>query len=101
MSTTYTTWTKRARAEGNAGVRAGGLTIYSNGYSGDQFTLYQRDDLSNADMLTVADRVLADVQKWRDGIAAAAERDRTVADELAEAKARIAELESAAEDGAR
>ncbi|MFD7410648.1 hypothetical protein [Kitasatospora purpeofusca] len=102
MSTTYTFWSKKARVEGRAGAGVGGLSIYPDGsYSGDQFTIYQRSEMSASDMLTVADRVLADVQRWRDDIAAVAERARTDADELAEARARIAELESAAVDGAR
>lgn len=48
--------------------------------------------------LAVADRVLAGVQRWRDSIAAAAERQRTAVDELAEARAEIARLKSVTEE---
>lgn len=47
--------------------------------------------------LAVADRVLAGVQRWRDNIAAAAERRRTVEDELAAAREEIAPLKAEAE----
>jgi alkylhydroperoxidase family enzyme len=46
--------------------------------------------------LAVADRVLAVVQRWRDGIADAAETQRTTADELAQALAEIDRLKGAA-----
>ncbi|MFF2651503.1 hypothetical protein [Streptomyces sp. NPDC058045] len=49
--------------------------------------------------LAVADRVLAGVQQWRDGIAEAATRRRTVETELAEAHAKIARLEAEPGDG--
>jgi len=47
--------------------------------------------------LAVADRVLAGVQRWRDSIAAAAERQRTAVDELAAAREEIARLKADAE----
>ncbi|MFF1958022.1 hypothetical protein ACFVWX_13650 [Streptomyces sp. NPDC058220] len=50
--------------------------------------------------LVVADRVLAGVQRWRDGIARAAEEQRTAADDLAEARAEIARLKAEREGGA-
>ncbi|MYZ37513.1 MULTISPECIES: hypothetical protein [unclassified Streptomyces] len=50
--------------------------------------------------LAVADHVLAGVQRWRDGIAEVAERQRTAADELAEARAEIARLKAEREGGA-
>lgn len=99
MSThAYTTWSKRGHVD-NMASNDGTLHIYPNGVVGDQFTVYRRKDLTDADMLAVADRVLAGVKQWRDGIAAAAERNRTTADELAAAQARIAELEQAAKGG--
>ncbi|MGW8679564.1 hypothetical protein ACWGNN_00595 [Streptomyces sp. NPDC055817] len=49
--------------------------------------------------LAVADRVLAGVQRWRDSIADAADRQRTAADELAEARAEIARLKGEAQGG--
>lgn len=49
--------------------------------------------------LVVADRVLAGVQRWRDGIAEAAERRRTTEDELAAAREEIARLKAEREGG--
>ena len=48
--------------------------------------------------LAVADRVLAGVQRWRDNIAAAAERQRTATDELAVAREEIARLKAVVEE---
>ncbi|WP_405888794.1 hypothetical protein OG762_36500 [Streptomyces sp. NBC_01136] len=50
--------------------------------------------------LAVADRVLAGVQRWRDSIAAGAERQRTAIDELAAAREEIARLKADAEEAA-
>ncbi|WP_200309134.1 hypothetical protein [Streptomyces adelaidensis] len=50
--------------------------------------------------LAIADRVLAVVQRWRDGIADAAERHRTTEDELAAAREEIARLKAEREGGA-
>jgi selenocysteine lyase/cysteine desulfurase len=49
--------------------------------------------------LAVADRVLAQVQRWRDGIAEAAERRRTTEDELAAAREEIARLKAERDGG--
>lgn len=49
--------------------------------------------------LAVADRVLAGVQRWRDGIAEAAERHRATEDELAAAREEIARLKAEREGG--
>lgn len=48
--------------------------------------------------LAVADRVLAQVQYWRDNIARAAAEQRTVVDELAAAREEIARLKAEAEE---
>lgn len=52
------------------------------------------------DQLVIADRVLAGVQRWRDGIAGAAEEQRTAADELAAAREEIARLKAERDGGA-
>ncbi|MEU8537558.1 hypothetical protein [Streptomyces parvulus] len=44
------------------------------------------------EQVAIADRVLAGVQRWRDGIAESADRQRTAEEELAEARAEIARL---------
>lgn len=101
MSThAFTTWSKRGHVD-TIGSSDGNLHVFPNGVVGDQFTVYRRKDLTDAEMLAVADRVLAGVQQWRDGVAAVVERNRTTLDKLAAAEARIAELESSAVDGAR
>jgi hypothetical protein len=47
-----------------------------------------------ADQVVIADRVLAGVQRWRDGIAEAVEKQRTAEDELAAAREEIARLKA-------
>lgn len=49
--------------------------------------------------LAVAERVLAGVQRWRDGIAEAAQRRKTAEDELAAAREEIARLKGELEGG--
>jgi hypothetical protein len=49
--------------------------------------------------LAVADRVLAGVQRWRDGIADYANRESTAADELAAAREEIARLKAERDGG--
>ncbi|MEV7358172.1 hypothetical protein [Kitasatospora sp. NPDC091276] len=97
MSTTTTWWTKRAYVDTHDA--RGTLHIHPGGLRGDQFTLYRDDKMSADDMLAIADRVLAEVQRWRDDIAKTAKADRTIADELAAARARIAVLENSAQEG--
>jgi hypothetical protein len=92
MSTSSSTqWSERGYAD-TSGATNGTLYLHPNGISGDQFTVYRRDNISDAEMLAVADRVLAEVQRWRDTVAATTERNRGVTDELAEARAEIARL---------
>ena len=50
--------------------------------------------------LAVAERVLAEVQRWRDNIADAAARQRTVEDELAAAREEIARLKAQTDEEA-
>lgn len=52
-----------------------------------------------ADQVTVADRVLAGVQRWRDGIVERNERQRTAEDELAAAREEIARLKAERDGG--
>lgn len=49
--------------------------------------------------LAVADRVLAGVQRWRDGIHEAAARQKTAEDELAAAREEIARLKAERDGG--
>lgn len=53
-----------------------------------------------ADRVKVAEAILLGAQQFRDAIVDEVERQRTAADELAEARAEIARLKADAEDGA-
>ncbi|MER5350650.1 hypothetical protein ABT093_09995 [Kitasatospora sp. NPDC002551] len=99
MSTTHTMWSAGGYAS-TMGFTDGHLFLFPAGLSGDQLAIGRRANVSDAEMLAVADGVLTAVQRWRDTVAESVEQNATVADELVAAKARIAELESAAEDGA-
>lgn len=92
-------WTENAYVD-TAGTADGAMNLYLDGMTGPCVTLYKGLHMSADEMATVADKILAGVQRWRDRIVENAERARTTEDELAAAKARIAELERQAEDGA-
>jgi capsid protein len=96
MSQTSTKWSAKGHVATH-GATEGTLYIYPDNISGDQFAVYRRQDVSDEEMLAVADRVLAGVQDWRDRIAVHVESNRTVTSELEAAKVRIAELVAAAE----
>ncbi|WP_411078494.1 hypothetical protein [Streptomyces sp. cmx-10-25] len=57
-------------------------------------------DMPLDEQVAIADRVLAGVQRWRDGIAETAERQRSAEDELAAARAEIARLKGEADEEA-
>ncbi|MGA5330989.1 hypothetical protein ACPCJT_20390 [Streptomyces griseoincarnatus] len=60
--------------------------------TGTHLSMLFASDVPLTEQVAIADRVLAGVQRWRDGIAEAAERERTAEDELAAARAEIARL---------
>jgi len=92
MSTnSTTTWSAKGYVD-TMGATEGTLYIHPNGVAGDQFTIYRRKDVTDAEMLAVADGIVASVQRWRDKVAATVERNRTTADELATARAELALL---------
>lgn len=69
------------------------LNIHPEGQNrGSDFTLLFPLRTPVEAQLQIADEVLAGVQKWRDQIAATAERERTAEDELAAAREEIARL---------
>ncbi|GHI91316.1 hypothetical protein [Streptomyces olivaceus] len=68
--------------------------------NGASLTLMFGREVPLSEQVTVADRVLAGVQRWRDGIADAAARERTAEAELAEARAEIARLKGEPSDEA-
>lgn len=91
MSTYHTYWSASGRVE-LWGATDGALYLEPNGIANDRVTLARPKDVTPEQMLAVADRVLAGVQRWRDTVAEHVERERTTADELAEARAEIERL---------
>ncbi|MFG3311812.1 hypothetical protein ACGF0C_07610 [Streptomyces albidoflavus] len=91
MSTYRTYWTPEGHIE-LWGSTDGTLYLHPGSIAGDQITLIPPTDMTPEQMLTVADRVLTGVQRWRDTVAEHVERERTTADELAAAKAEIERL---------
>jgi hypothetical protein len=94
MMRAYDFWSEKATATSGVSPLST-LTFYPDGqYRGSEVAFRFESDTSVEQQLAIADRVLAGVQAWRDGIAAYATRQRTAEDELAAARARIAELEA-------
>lgn len=71
----------------------------SNRATATELQMLFKSEMPVEQQLAVADRVLAGVQRWRDGIAEAAERRRTTEDELAAARKEIAQLKAEREGG--
>lgn len=98
MSSTYRTyWTPEGHIE-LWGATDGGLSLYPGSNSGDQIAVARPKDMTPEQMLAVAERVLAGVQRWRDTVVERIERERTTVDELAEARAEIERLRAEAGD---
>lgn len=92
-----TFWTNRVWVDPGFGSEPS-LNIHPEGQNrGSDFTLLFPLRTSAATQLEVADKVLAGVQKWRDQIAAQADRERTAEDELTAAREEIARLRAEAE----
>jgi hypothetical protein len=76
------------------------LYIDPAGMGGGHSTTFMFGSNSSLDeQIAVADRILAGVQRWRDGIVDAAERRRTAEDELAAAREEIARLRAERDGG--
>jgi len=87
-------WTDQAHVSTGVG-RAPQLNIQPEGeHRGTDMDINFRLHTTPEQALAIADKVLAGVQKWRDQIAADAERERTAADELEAARAEIARLKA-------
>ncbi|MFF1790808.1 hypothetical protein ACFVX9_30625 [Kitasatospora sp. NPDC058243] len=95
----YTFWSERSHAR--TIDSDGSLYIEPNGTGGDEVVIYRNREMTDDQMLAIADRVLADVRRWRNKVAEKAKQTHTVRDELAAAQARIAELERATKGGSR
>ncbi|WP_309049031.1 hypothetical protein [Streptomyces sp.] len=97
-SSLRTTWTPDGQIE-SMGSTDGHLYLYPGNLAGDQIVIAPPKNMPPEQMLAVANRVLAGVQRWRDTVAQHAERARTTADELAEARAEITRLRAETKDG--
>ncbi|MCP3820128.1 hypothetical protein NLX86_19105 [Streptomyces sp. A3M-1-3] len=97
MMRATTFWTETAYVD--AGFQPDpSLRIYPEGeHRGSDITVLFRLNTTPDEQLAIADKVLAGVQAWRDGIAARVEGERTAADELAAAREEIARLKAEAE----
>lgn len=76
------------------------LYVEPDGWHGPGNVTFQiRNQYSAEDRVKIAEQFLKGVQAWRDEIVAEDERQRTAADELAEARAEIARLKAEREGG--
>ncbi len=89
-------WTKSGTAVGNCPPNASLSLRTSDAATSNELQMMFRSDTPIEQQLAVADRVLREVQRWRDGIAEYADRQRTAADELETARAEIARLKAEA-----
>lgn len=74
------------------------LSLRPNGFANaNELQMSFPHEMPAEQQLVIADRVLAVVQRWRDGIARSAEVERATVDELAAAREEIARLKAEAE----
>ncbi len=79
------------------GVRPSSNALYidpAGEFGGHSMTFLFGQDTADAEQVAVAERVLAGVQRWRDGIVERADRQRTAEDELTAAREEIARLKA-------
>jgi hypothetical protein len=95
----YDFWTETGKAESGPSPIATLSLRPSNDPTAADLQMLFPSSMPIDKQLAVADRVLAGVQRWRDGIAEAADRQRTAADELAAAQEEIARLKAQLEGG--
>lgn len=95
----YDFWTEAGTATSGPSPIAS-LHLHPSGeYQGNDLQVMFPSGMPVEQQLAVADRVLAGVQRWRDNIADAAERQRTAEDELTAARTEIARLKAEREGG--
>lgn len=91
----YAFWTENGTIEASPSL--GTLTLHPRGlYQGEELQVQFPNGTTPELKLAIADRVLAEVQRWRDGIAERADEERTAATELEVARAEIARLKAEA-----
>jgi hypothetical protein len=93
----YDFWSETGTAVGSPPPLAT-LSLRSDGAAtSSEFQMLFPSNMPIEQQLAIANRVLAGVQRWRDGVAEYAEQQRTAADELEAARAEIARLKAEAE----
>lgn len=94
-----TFWAHDAEVRSSA-VLGGSLYIDPAGMGGDHSMTFLFNRNTPADeLVAVAERVLAGVQRWRDGIVERAEQQRNAEDELTAAREEIARLKAERDGG--
>lgn len=96
----YDYWTKTGTANGHRPPLASLSLRPSDRADCNELSMAFPSEMPIKDQLAVANRVLAEVQRWRDGIAEYADQQRTAADELEAARAEIARLKAEVEEQA-
>ncbi|MEW2300231.1 hypothetical protein AB0958_09650 [Streptomyces sp. NPDC006655] len=93
-------WTRKTEVRSSTPTLNACLYIDPAGMGGGtSLTLMFPSNTPLAEQMALADRVLAGVQQWRDGIAEAAEKRRNAEDELAAAREEIARLKAERDGG--
>lgn len=93
-------WTSKAEVRSSGPVLHAALYIDPAGMGGGtSLALMFASRTPLADQLVIADRILAGVQSWRDGVAEASERQRSAESELAAAREEIARLKAERDGG--
>jgi hypothetical protein len=85
-----------------AEVRPSSNALYINPageFGGHSMSFLFGQDTADAEQVAVAERVLAGVQRWRDGIVERVDQQRTAVDELAAAREEIARLKAERDGG--
>lgn len=70
--------------------------IESDGMAAGSISLQMKGGLTLDEQLRIADRFMAEVTRWHDGLASRVAQERTAVDELAAARAEIARLKAEA-----
>lgn len=93
-------WTRNADVRSSTPTLNACLYIDPAGMGGGtSLTLMFGSRTPLADQVILAERVLAGVQRWRDGIVETADKHRNAEEELAEARAEIARLKAERDGG--
>lgn len=95
----YSFWSENGMADSGA-APYNSLNVRPDGNSGSDMSVQFSSHMALDEQLSIADRVLAGVQQWRDSIAEQANQQRTAADGLEAARTEIARLKAEAGEAA-